>query len=97
MDRVKILLYCCKRSEDNPYYCDNGRLLSLLNVISKIREEYDARLLRIGGGHRTKLPHNCEAELSISSAHWQTLLTDLPRMTEGTPVLWEGGDSYVDA
>ena len=97
MDSVKILLYCSKRAEDNPYYCDNGRLQMLLRAVSRIREEYDARILRIGGGHRTRLPHNCEAELCVPYVQWEALSAALPKITDGTPVCWEGGECYVDA
>lgn len=88
MNRCHILLYCNKHATDNPYYCSNVRLLSLITVIERLSREMKLRILRIGGGHRTPLKHNCEAELEVYGSSVESLEEILKQKTEGTEVCY---------
>lgn len=88
MDCCHILLYCNKHAADNPYYCSNVRLFSLITVIERLSEKMKLRILRIGGGHRTPLKHNCEAEIEVWGLSEERLEEILKQKTEGTEVCY---------
>lgn len=93
---VRVLLFCPKYDTDNPYYCSNVRLNHLTRAVQTSQALYGARLLRLGGGHRTPLPHNCEAELAFPPEKAEELEGLLAALTGESPVDYQilgGGET----
>lgn len=89
LSEYHVFLFCNKYSSDNPYYCSNVRLHQLTGVVKSLLERPGTRLVRIGGGHRTPMPHNCEAELLVNSIPEDGLAQLMLTLTRGTQVHFE--------
>ena len=71
-------LFCPKYDVDNPYYSPNHRLHALAGMVSTLIRNHSAELIKISGGHRSRLKNNCEAVLKLPLAD-ETSIDEIER------------------